>query len=206
MMPSIVLAAASAFGLAWVWQHRAQQRRAVIATVAVAGLGFQAVHALEHLVQVGAWVLSPGRTPFLTPWAIAGRDVLAVGGDTAVGEELLHLSGNLVFLAGLAALAALAGRSAVDRDRNLRNALAIQGLHVFEHAALTVTAALVGSSSGVTTLFGLLRPGPFMWTFRPLAHFALNAVATAFAILATTRYVQASARWTFRREMELVRD
>jgi hypothetical protein len=184
MLLNIVVALIGATGLAWVWQHRREQRRTVVTVVAVAGLGFQVVHALEHLVQIGAWGLAPGRTPYLTPWAAAGRHALAVDGNLAIGEELLHLSGNLVFLAGLVALVALAARTDAARSRNLRLAVTIQGVHVLEHAVLTATAAAAGRAVGVTTLFGTLEPGPLLFTVRPLAHFTLNAVATAFAVLA----------------------
>jgi hypothetical protein len=191
-MTTIIVLLGGLAGLTWVWHHRPDERQAVIATIAATGLGFQAVHALEHFVQIGAWAISPGRTPFLTPWATAGRDVLAVGGNVAIGEELLHLSGNVVFLAGLVALAVLASRSGEGRSRSLRLALLIQGLHVLEHAVLTATAALGGRALGVTTAFGLFEPGPLLWTYRPMAHFVLNAVATAFAIHATARFARAT--------------
>lgn len=140
----------------------------MLAAAAVGGLGFQLVHAVEHVVQAGAWVAAPHQSPFLTPWAVVGRDALAVGGDLSLGNELLHLLGNVIFLVGLAALGWTAG-SAISGSRSLRVALVVQGAHVAEHVALSVTAAAVGRAIGVTTLFGLLDPGPALWTLRVAA-------------------------------------
>jgi hypothetical protein len=203
---TVIVLLAGTTGLAWVWWKRPGERRAAVAIVAASGLGFQAVHALEHLVQIGAWALSPGRTPFLTPWATAGRDALAVGGNVTVGEELLHLSGNLVFLVGLVALAVLVGRSGVGRSRSLQLALAIQGFHVLEHVALTASAAIGGRALGVTTVFGALEPGPLLWTYRPMAHFALNTVATLFALDAVVGFARRRGRWGSGRRPNLVHD
>lgn len=182
MTATLIMMAAGATGLAWVWHTRPQQRRPVLVLTAVAGLGFQLVHALEHVVQAGAWVTAPNQPPFLTPWAIAGRDALAVGGDAALGAELLHLAGNLVFLAGLMALAAIANPT--RSSRALRAGLLVQGAHVAEHVALTLTVATVSKAIGVTTLFGLLDAGPTLWTLRVTAHFTVNALATVAAGLA----------------------
>lgn len=191
-MATIIVLLGGLAGLTWVWRHRPEERQAVLGIIAATGLGFQAVHALEHFVQIGAWAISPGRAPYLTPWASAGSDLLAVAGNVALGEELLHLSGNVVFLVGLVALAVLASRSDEGRPHSLRLALLIQGLHVLEHAALTATVAVGGTALGATTAFGLLEPGPLLWTYRQMAHFVLNTVATAFAIDATVRLVGAT--------------
>jgi hypothetical protein len=53
-MATIIVLLAGAAGLAWVWRHRPEERRAVVAIVAASGLGFHAFHALEHLMQIGA--------------------------------------------------------------------------------------------------------------------------------------------------------
>jgi hypothetical protein len=111
-----------------------------------------------------------------------------------------------VFLVGLAALAVLVGRPGVRRSRSLRLALASQGLHVLEHVALTVTAVIGGRALGVTTVFGLLEPGPLMWTYRPMAHFALNAAATFFALDAVVGLIRGSGTWAFGRRPSLLRD
>lgn len=198
MLPSILLLAAGAVGLAWTWRSRPDQRLAVAAIVAVGGLGFQVFHLVEHLVQAVVWIGSPDQPPFLTPWAIAGRDLLAVTGNTprdvALGTELLHLVGNLIFLAGLVALAVLArrrsSRGGSSRVRGLSVALFVQLGHVVEHVILTASTALVGTAVGITTAFGALEPGQTLWTLRVLAHFALNAAATWAALIAVRSFLR----------------
>lgn len=162
--------------------------------VAAGGLGFQVVHVLEHVAQAGVWMAHPNQPPFLTPWAIAGRDALAVGGDAALGNELLHLVGNLIFLAGLVALALLARRRQAG-GRALRLALVVQSLHVSEHLALTLTAATMGEAVGITTAFGLLDAGGPLWALRVNAHFVWNAVATVAAVGAVGTYVRTVGGW-----------
>jgi hypothetical protein len=183
MALSLVVLTVGLAVLVWTWRTHPRKRRSVVGVIAAGGLGLQSVHALDHVAQVVAWVAAPDNPPFLTPWAVVGRDALAVGGDAALGNELLHLSGNLVFLAGLLALGWLA-RPARSWSRSLRFALILQGAHVAEHVALTVTAAWMGTAIGLTTLFGTLDAGPRLWALRVIAHFMLNAVATVAAGLA----------------------
>jgi hypothetical protein len=173
--------------LAWAAWVRPQRRRAMVAFLAAGGLTFQALHMAEHIVQLGVWLWAPDRPPFLTAWAEAGRDQLAVGGHTALGDELLHLGGNLVFLLGLVALAALVGWR--HRVPSLSVALVVQGLHVIEHIALTSSLLAVGRSIGVTTLFGALDPGPGLWGTRVIAHFGLNTAASAATAVALVHLV-----------------
>lgn len=168
--------------VAWVAWARPESRRVIVTGIAAGGLAFQALHMAEHVVQLGVWLWAPDRPPFLTAWAEAGRDHLAVGGHTALGDELLHLGGNLVFLIGLVALAALVGKR--GRVPSLSVALAVQGIHVIEHIALTGSLLATGRSIGVTTLFGVLDPGPGLWGTRVIAHFGLNAVASAATAVA----------------------
>lgn len=162
---------------------------AVAAIVAVGGLGFQVFHLVEHLVQAVVWISSPDQPPFLTPWAIAGRDLLAIAGDTALGIELLHLVGNVIFLAGLVALRVLA-RHRSSRVRGLSGALGVQLVHVVEHVMLTASTALLGMAVGITTAFGALEPGQTLWTVRVLGHFTLNAAATGAALIAVRSFLQ----------------
>jgi hypothetical protein len=169
-------------GMVWVWFRRPEQRMQVLTVVAVSGLLFQVVHVLEHAAQTAAWTARPNQPPWLTPWAATGRDCLAHGGDLALGNELLHLVGNLVFLAGLAAPAGLVARFGAHRPRPLTAALGIQGLHLAEHAALTASTAISGTAVGVTTALGRLSPGPGLWTLRVIAHFTINAAATVAVV------------------------
>lgn len=157
--------------------------RRTAAYVAVGALAFQAVHLIEHAAQLGYWSLHPERPPWLTPWAVEGRDALAVGGHTMLGNELLHLMGNLIFLAGLLGLAALLIDRPFHGKRSLRFALAIQGIHVVEHVLLTMTTVFFGKAIGVTTAFGFFT-GVGLTSLRVWAHFAINLVATWFAVRA----------------------
>ena len=183
-------------GLLWVWLRRPEQRLAVTVVVATSGLLFQVVHTIEHAAQSAAWLAHPDQPPWLTPWAATGRDWLALGGDVALGNELLHLVGNLVFLVGLAAVARLARHLGSGRPGALTAALWIQGLHVAEHAALTVSTVTLGSAVGVTTLLGQLPPGPPLWTLRVLAHFTINAAAVVTTAWAVHHMWQADGRVT----------
>lgn len=158
----------------------------MIAAVAVAGIAFQAVHFVEHIAQALYWVAHPTAPPWLTPWAVAGRDVLVVDGTAGSGAELLHLVGNGIFLAALFALCVLAACKAttVREFRGLRPAIMWQSFHVMEHIALTGTYLLFGKAMGVSTLFGLVGAGPLMWSYRVWFHFAINLVATVYAVRA----------------------
>jgi len=160
--------------------------------LAIAALVFQVVHFVEHLGQLGYWLGHPAEAPWLTPWAAEGRDALAIGGETALGNELLHLLGNLIFLAGLIALAALcrrAGRTADDFP-DLRAALVIQGFHVGEHVALTTTTAIYGNAIGLSTFLGLVS-GPAMTSYRVWFHLLINLIATWYAGRALIRMIGA---------------
>lgn len=159
--------------------------------VAAGGLLFQVLHVLEHVLQLGYWVAHPLEAPWLTPWAVTGRDVLAmtVDGHAAGGNELLHLLGNLIFFGGLVALAAWRARTGrVAGRRALGWALGLQGFHVVEHLLLVATWTFTGQATGVTTLFGLLEAGTVPGdATRVLSHFALNAAATWVAVVAAAQ-------------------
>lgn len=180
VLPGVVL-------LAWLWRTRPERRRAVLTLVAAVGLGFQVLHVAEHVVQSAVWVGATDQPPFMTPWAVWGADVLAVAGHPSLGQELLHLVGNAVFLVGLVALAALARPA----GRWVRVALVVQGAHLLEHVALSLTTAVWGRAIGATTLLGTLEAGPDLWRLRVLAHLALNTVATGAAVAAVIQTLSA---------------
>lgn len=186
-MGVLVVAAAGVALLVWSWHARPERRRAVLTVVAVAGLGFQVVHVAEHVLQSGVWVAAPEQPPFLTPWAMWGAEALTVTGHASLGQELLHLVGNAVFLLGLLALAARVRPPA----RAVRLALAWQGAHVLEHVALSLTTAVWGRAIGVTTLLGTLDAGPALWRLRVLAHLALNTIASVYAAVGVIQSVRA---------------
>lgn len=167
---------------------RSRQRMATLMWVAVAGIAFQVIHFAEHVLQAGYWVVHPGEAPWLTPWAAASRDVLAraADGQATTGNELLHLGGNAVFLAGLIA-AVVAVRASHRWDRSpwgLRMALWAQGVHVGLHVGLTVTWLTIQQAHGLSTLFGLLEPGT-VWAnaMRVWVHFVINLIATVYAVI-----------------------
>ena len=154
----------------------------LIRDFAVLALLFQLIHLIEHAAQLGYWFANPSHRPWLTPWAEAGRDALAVDGMAGTGNEILHLIGNLIFFAGLLALAALAQHAGSNQgDIGYRGqALYVQGFHVGEHVLLTGSYLIWGTPLGFTTLFGAAS-GPFGSTLRVWAHFTLNMVATYYA-------------------------
>lgn len=156
----------------------------VLVAVTAGGIGFQVLHLVEHLSQVGYWVAHPTAAPWLTPWAGAGVDLLArlTDGQPGSGTELLHLVGNGIFLAGLAGAVLLArAQQPDDAPRLLRLALWVQAAHVAEHLVLTVTWFATGRSLGATTAFGALTDAPLFAT-RVWAHYAINLVATGLAL------------------------
>jgi hypothetical protein len=160
-----------------------------ILAAALAALAVQAGHLLEHMLQLGYWFAHPAEPPWMTPWAMNLAHRLAVGGNHALGIELLHLIGNLIFLAGLTALALVCRRVGHGGPRNLRIALTIQTLHVVEHTALTSSVILAGQAVGVSTFFGLVD-GQAMTSWRVWFHFLINLAAswyTARALLELRR-------------------
>lgn len=164
-------------------RHLGGQAVTLLTAVAVAALSFQVVHAIEHVAQVAYWFVHPDAMPWLTPWATAGRDVLAAttDGHATSGSELLHLAGNVVFLAGLAALVTVVSHRSMPVPRPMCTAIWIQGLHVLEHVALTATWFTFGRALGVTTLFGTVH-GTAGTSLRVWAHLALKLVATTYML------------------------
>lgn len=152
---------------------------------AVAGIVFQVVHFIEHGAQLGYWFLHPTAAPWLTPWAVTGRDLLSPGGNAGLGNELLHLVGNGLFLVGLIGLCVLVERGGgrLADIRSLKVAVAIQGFHVAEHLLLTASFAATGTALGFSTGFGVLS-GVALSTFRVWFHFLINLAATVYAVKA----------------------
>lgn len=161
------------------------------ALVAGGALLFQLVHVVEHGLQVVAWAADPGDRPWISPWAAETAvgvghwcSILAPGsGPNPLGTELLHLFGNVIFLAGLVVLLGLP--ELADR-RWARAAVLVQGVHVIEHVVLTVTLVATGTAYGLSTQLDQVLPvGPS--TTRVLFHFGINAIGTAFAVTAIHR-------------------
>lgn len=153
--------------------------------LALLALAFQVFHFIEHAGQLTYWLGNPTKAPWLTPWAITGRDILAVDGTPGGGNEILHLVGNLIFLGGIVALALVARYS--DRKMMeipyLREAMVLQVIHVAEHVLLTFSYFTSGSALGFTTLFGAAE-GIFGSSLRIWAHFLLNLGGTYYVLQA----------------------
>ena len=160
--------------------------------VAVLGvIVFQVVHLGEHFAQGLAWLVNPGQT-YVTPWAASGADGLRVltTGAMSAGMEMLHLLGNMVFLAGLAALVALTARLGVHDLRWLRPAVAVQAVHVLEHSLLTLTSIVGGRALGLSNMFGLVDPQTTRgMALRVWVHLSWNLIGTVLAVLAIREIV-----------------
>lgn len=152
-----------------------------ITYIAVAGVGFQVAHFVEHVAQLGYWFAHPLEAPWLTPWAVFGRDMLAGGGAT--GTELLHLIGNGIFFVGLIGmcLVLVCKQLSINDHLLLKRAIMWQGVHVAEHVALTATWVMFGKAIGISTFFGLVSAGPFSSSYRVWWHFAINLFVTVLA-------------------------
>lgn len=152
---------------------------------ALVGLGVigQIGHFQEHVAQAGYWVAHPYSPPWMTPWG----DGLARGFGRvdpvkpSLGMEILHLTGNFIFLAGLVGTAQITRRAAgVLKSRKwARMGVWMQGIHGLEHLSLTLSIWFGASQAiGLSTWFGLIDPGPALATYRVWWHFLANLVGT----------------------------
>ncbi|MFR9799164.1 DUF6008 family protein [Streptomyces sp. MS06] len=150
----------------------------------VIGLGIvgQIGHIQEHFAQAGYWVANSQSPPWMTPWG----DGLARGMDQvdtskpSLGMEILHLTGNFIFLAGLAGVVVITRRAMRTKARKWgKMGMWMQGIHGLEHLALTLSVALGAKQAiGLSTWFGLLEPGQGLWTYRIWWHFIANVVGS----------------------------
>jgi hypothetical protein len=162
------------------------------------GLAFQVGHFLEHGVQFAVWIFGKtqwvistfcGRdTPFMS-WPVSEMvrlmgAVFFPEGDVArqmtMGIEVLHLIGNGVFLA------TIVGVYYFMPSKWVRYAFYVEGAHLCEHIALTVTAYYLGKPIGLSTMFG--QAG--LWWGREAAvgyrvswHFAMNLLPMPFVMI-----------------------
>lgn len=149
--------------------------------IALAAFAFQIVHTAEHLLQFVNWTRSPSSTPWLSPWAGAGRNGLAAvaWGQRGTGTELLHLLGNGIFLAGTVAAFAAVRRLGGPSRAWLRRILWVQGLHVLEHVLLVTTLLVTSRAEGLSTLFGIVDPpSTLAFSLRVVLHFTWNMAGT----------------------------
>ena len=187
-------------------QSDSAQRETLITVLAACvglGLAFQTGHFVEHAVQFAVWVGGQfdwvvatfcGRdVPYMSPPAMslvrAVGEVVVPQADAArqmmVGMEVLHLIGNFIFLA------TIAGANYLMPSKWMRWALYIEGAHLCEHVALTLTAYYIGRPIGISTLFGE-APGYLGKSgavgYRVTWHFALNLLPMPFVMIGMMKH------------------
>jgi hypothetical protein len=149
--------------------------------IAVGVLG-QFSHLQEHVAQAGYWIGHPNAKPWMTPWGTG----LAKGfgqvdsSKPSLGMEILHLSGNFIFLAGIAGVMVITWRARQTRARKWgKMGVWMQGIHGLEHLALTLSVAFGADRAiGLSTWFGTLPNGPGLWTYRIWWHAIANLVGS----------------------------
>ncbi len=159
-------------------------------SIAAGGLTFQVIHVLEHLLQLSVWMFQPGSKPWLSSWASGTAGGLqyicslvpADGTPTSLGVEMLHLTGNVIFLGALTAWQ-IAMRADGREIWSLNMSERVQIFHVAEHVLLVGTLVVSGEALGLSTAFGAAS-GTTLVALRVWFHFVINAVATAFALTA----------------------
>jgi hypothetical protein len=167
------------------------------------GLAFQTGHFIEHAVQFGVWIGGRfdwvvatfcGRdVPYMSPpvmaMARAGGAWMLPQADSArqmmVSMEVLHLIGNFIFLT------TIAGAHCLMPSKWTRWALIVEGAHLCEHLALTLTAIYIGKPIGISTLFGqapyyLGKSGAV--GYRVTWHFALNLLPMPFVMIGMLKH------------------
>jgi len=146
------------------------------------GLVGQVGHLQEHVAQAAYWIDHPNSKPWMTPWGTG----LAKGfgqvdtSKPSLGMEILHLTGNFIFLAGLAGVVLITARARQTRARRWGTmGVWMQGIHGLEHVALTLSIALGADRAiGLSTWFGALPNGPGLWTYRIWWHMLANLVGS----------------------------
>lgn len=152
--------------------------------MAVIGLGVlgQIGHLQEHVAQAGYWIGHPNAKPWMTPWGTG----LANGfgqidtSKPSLGMEILHLTGNFIFLAGIAGVVVITSRARQTRARRWgKMGVWMQGIHGLEHLSLTLSVAFGAKQAiGLSTWFGTLPNGPGLWTYRIWWHAIANLIGS----------------------------
>jgi Family of unknown function (DUF6008) len=158
--------------------------------VAVIGFGVlgQLGHLQEHIAQAAYWLGHPDSPAWMTPWGTGLANGLqqVLPGRPTFGMELLHLTGNFLFLAGLAGVMVITRRATSTRTRRwAKMGVWMQGLHGLEHLVLTLSIAFGAPRAiGLSTFFGLVDPGPGLTTYRVWWHFTANVLGSVIFGLA----------------------
>jgi hypothetical protein len=150
--------------------------------VIVLGVVGQISHFQEHVAQAGYWVAHPNEKPWMTPWGtgLANGFGQVATSKPSLGMEILHLVGNLIFLAGLAGIVVITRRTGRTKARTWgKMGVWMQGIHGLEHLSLTLSVALGAKQAiGLSTWFGTMDAGPGLWTYRIWWHAIANLVGT----------------------------
>ncbi len=152
-------------------------------SAAVIGIGVlgQLGHVQEHIAQAGYWLGHPNAPAWMTPWGtgLANGLQAVLPNRPTFGMELLHLTGNFIFLAGLAGVMVITRRALKTRARRwAKMGVWMQGLHGLEHLVLTLSVAFGSRAIGLSTFFGLVDPGPGLTTYRVWWHFIANVAGS----------------------------
>lgn len=158
-------------------------------SVVLIGVGVigQLGHLQEHVAQVGYWLGHPNSPSWMTPWGtgLANGLQMVLPSRPTFGMELLHLTGNFIFLAGLAGVVVITRRATKTQARRWgKMGVWMQGLHGLEHLVLTLSVAFGSRAVGLSTFFGLIDPGPGLTTYRVWWHFVANVIGTVIFGLA----------------------
>lgn len=154
--------------------------------VVLVALLFQLGHFAEHIAQVIAWIGGYRNAPYMTQF---GHWLMHILGDffypTAghdfqqmMGNEILHLIGNAIYAFGTVGLLFFL------RTKITIAAAIIETFHLYEHFCLTISAAVMGSPIGMSTLWGLPMDHYSAVAYRVWWHFAMNAIPTTLTLIA----------------------
>lgn len=175
--------------------------------VVIAVGGLQVMYAFEQSLQFVYWLGSPGEPPWVAPWT---RAMASFGGrlqdsqSMSFGGEVFPLIITALELLGVAALAFLIRAITPERGderqvqqqaaKTTRLLLWVQALLFAEHSALILTLLRMDHSIGISTLFGLMPPGPALWTYRIWWYFLTSAAVTVLFVQAIRQYLHVRTR------------
>jgi hypothetical protein len=150
--------------------------------VIIIGVIGQIGHLQEHVAQAGYWVKHPLAKPWMTPWGtgLANGFGQVDKSKPSLGMEILHLTGNFIFLAGMAGVMVITYRARQTKTRKWgKMGTWMQGIHGLEHLSLTLSVAWGAKRAiGLSTWFGTMAPGPGLWTFRIWWHAIANLIGS----------------------------
>jgi hypothetical protein len=163
------------------WISRPSIFRAAAGVIILGVIG-QIGHIQEHFAQGAHWAMDPNGKPWMTPWATglaSGLGQIDTSKPT-LGMEILHLTGNFIFLAGIAGIMVITRRARGTQSRKWgRMGMWMQGIHGLEHLSLTLSVAFGAKQAiGLSTWFGLLDPGPALVTYRVWWHLIANVIGS----------------------------